>query len=143
MTTIFFLFLWFTYFGVKGILFTESKVHKYFFVTITAILWFLMILTANKYSRPITFVMQCYLIFSGWNYARWVAKRRPHTGSLFSGINLITEDTQMSYFIFRPFILLTLNIVYFLKNFAILGWVEPIEISVESKDSSVDIYLSL
>jgi len=143
------LIIWLIYYSLKGIiLFDKSSNKVIFIVTITTEL-LALILVSNLDNGILKYILLIYFIYSFSEYIfnslikkgnKSNIKAKFPTIPYMSKIEIINGSVHINYKLFKPIILVILNIYLFLKKQPTIGFDDEFSIEVNTKDGTkVDI----
>ncbi|MBU4485685.1 MAG: hypothetical protein KKD38_02030 [Candidatus Delongbacteria bacterium] len=122
------------YYATKGIIVKETKSLMIITTALFSInLWILFYLE-NSWFKTLILV---YLLYSFADYLSMMfLKRQIFNIPLMSRLSIISEEAIINYNLFRPVILIPLNIFLFFKKQHFIGLNDEIGIDIKSKDGT-------
>ena len=131
-----FIFVWILYYSLKGIYFKEIFVrYLLFFINIS--LFFLLYSIALGFSSYGEIFLILYLILSLFDYILFIFfDKKIIIKYLFSSIYMNAGEVKIKYTVFRPLILLVLNIYLIFNKNHLLGFKDTIDLGIKSADGT-------
>lgn len=126
-----FSFVWMMFFLLKGIMF-RTRMVKILLFFLTFSFFLLALYIAKDFLTPlIKYTILIYLLVSYTEYLLVTIKRIPFPiWPLFSGVSITCKQFVIRYQLFRPFILLPINIILFFKTKNIIHLFEYILLDI-------------